>query len=83
MMNSTVSAVTDFRPPALSAVCSYCKRVRTAAGVWHVHEPSCLDDMAKLTHTACPSCYGVAVIALLEEIREEIGLRGECGRGTP
>jgi hypothetical protein len=76
MRNSACSAVTDFRPPHLSAVCAYCKRVRTAAGVWQEHEPGCLDETEHLTHSACPSCYGIAVIALLEEIREEIGLKG-------
>jgi len=74
-MNHTVCSVDqhrllDFEPPVLTAVCSYCKRVRTAAGHWCGGD-GC-DETDDLTHSACPSCYGVAVIALLEEIREEI-----------
>ena len=64
--------IRDFRPPTLSAVCSYCKRVRTAAGHW-CHPDSIDEDITHLTHSACPSCYGIAVIAMLEEIREELG----------
>lgn len=79
-MNQTISRfeeqrLRDFEPPVLTAVCSYCKRVRTAAGQWFRGES--LEETETLTHSACPSCYGVAVIALLEEIREELAITKE------
>ncbi len=59
----------------LTAICMYCKSVRSSQGTWHKSES--LDyqvDVDHLTHSACPTCYGVAVIAMLEEIREEFGI---------
>jgi hypothetical protein len=75
MGNNTHAAVADFCPPTLSAVCAYCKRVRTAAGHWRAPDSLCPNDTDHLTHSACPACYGIAVIALLEEIREEMGAK--------
>lgn len=71
----------DFEPPVLTAICSYCKRVRTAAGHWGTSES--LEGTEGLNHVACPSCCRVSVIALLEEIREELASRERAHSALP
>ncbi|MDJ0839667.1 MAG: hypothetical protein QNK37_24325 [Acidobacteriota bacterium] len=71
----------DQPPPSLSARCAYCKRIRGNTGNWYNAGPSpAASEIENTTHSVCPTCYGVAVIAMLEEIREEIGINPKPGR---
>lgn len=74
-MHQTYAAspnVDQIFPAHLNSVCSYCKKVRTDQQWFDPDELSFTVDARALSHSACPSCHSVAVIAMLEEIREEL-----------
>jgi hypothetical protein len=47
----------DLRSPnGLVPICSWCRRVRNAAGTWIPVEPGLLEGAGPFTHGVCPDC---------------------------
>lgn len=47
----------DFRSPRVVSVCSWCRKIRDAAGCWTPAERGFLENAGlSLTHGLCPEC---------------------------